>query len=269
MPGHRSVVLLVDDLRDPFWAGIAAGTEREAARQGCALVVASNGGSGEGERRALSLLRDGRVEGLLVPPSARIRAELTALRRACVPVVQIDRAAKGVGAPCVRTDHAQGSRLAVDYLVKRGHCRIVMLTGPDAEPPFRQRAQGFRAALDGHGIGSSRIIRVAHAGEYEGQSAVRALLAKPSKVTALYTANAALTVGALRALRDEGMEVPGDIDVVGFDDIAMGDLLRFAVTTVAQDVEAIGRIAFQTLMDVRAGLDVPAETLVAPGLIVR
>ncbi len=264
-----SVALIVEDLTNPFWTGIVTGAEREAEKRGYMLVVANTAGDLERERRALSLLRDGRVDGLLLPPFPRIGTDLQALRREKLPFVQIDRALPRVAAPCVRTDHEAGSRMAVDHLVKRGHRHIALLVGPNKIQPYALRTRGFVAALAQHGLGTPQIVSADTGGEQDGLIAARELLQKTPRATAIHAANVVLTVALLRAVRDAGLEVPRDIEIVGFDDIALGDLLRFAVTTVAQDVETIGREAFRALMEIRDGGEARRELLVPPSLVVR
>ena len=263
-----SVGLVVEDLTNPFWTGVAIGAERAAEAQGYTLVVSNTAGNLERERRALSLLHEGRVDGLLLPPFARIDADLHGLMRERLPFVQIDRALPRISAPCVRTDHEAGAEMAVDHLVRRGHRTIAALLGPDDVQPYRLRARGFRARAAYHGV-RSHIVRIASPTEGEAQTAARALLQDRGGVTALFCGNVWLTIGALRAAREQDLDVPRDLEIVGFDDIVLADLLRFPITTVAQDVETIGHTAFGMLMQIREGQAAPATSLVAPRLVVR
>jgi LacI family transcriptional regulator len=105
--------------------------------------------------------------------------------------------------------------------------------------------------------------------EEPAAAAVRELLASKSRPTALYAASIKLTIGALRALREAGIQVPSEIEIVGFDDIAMADLFSMPVSTVCQDVEAIGREAFRALLKVMNGQKVQREMLLPPRLKVR
>jgi DNA-binding LacI/PurR family transcriptional regulator len=88
-------------------------------------------------------------------------------------------------------------------------------------------------------------------------------------VTALFCGNVWLTIGALRAAGEQALDVPHDLEIVGFDDIVLADLLRFPITTVAQDVETIGHTAFGMPMQIREGQPAPATSLVPPRLVVR
>lgn len=265
-----SVGLVVEDLTNPFWTGIAVGAEREAEKHGYLLVVSNTAGSVERERQALSLLSDGRIDGLLVPPFARTESDLSALARQGLPFVQIDRALPRLKAPCVRTDHEAGSRMAVEHLVKRGHRRVALLTGPQDIQPFHLRTKGFQAAAKQHGLDQAKVITVTNAVEEQAQTAVAELIRKGLSVTALYTANVWLTFGALRAVRDAGLEIPRDLEIVGFDDVPHAGLLRHPVSTVVQDVEAIGQQAFALLMELREGGQKAArEVIIQPRMNAR
>jgi LacI family transcriptional regulator len=264
----RSVALAVEDLTNPFWTGLAVGAEHEADRLGYTLVVSNTGGSLQKEQQAARMLEEGRVDGLILAPIRQVDPYLSELYRAGRPIVQIDRPLRNLDVACVRTDHAAGSVLAVEHLAGRRHARIAYVGGPLRVPTYRQRREGFRRAMRRRGLKPAAEIAVDPTPE-AAHRAVSRLLSGSPRPSALYTANIWLTLGALRAIQESGLAVPAQIDVVGFDDIQMADLLRYPVTTIAQDVESIGREAFKVLMQVMKGRKVPREVLLPPALIVR
>jgi LacI family transcriptional regulator len=228
-------------------------------------VVSNTGGKAERELRSVQMLQERRVDGLIVTPVTLDDPALLALRREKLPLVQIDRSVKGADIPCVRTDHVAGSKLAVDHLVARGRRRIAFVTGPSEIQTFSLRLNGFLRALASHGL-KPQAVEVVRPEAAPAEEAVRRLLAGKTRPDAVYTANIWMTLGSLRAVRAAGV---ADVDLVGFDDISMADLFTRPVTTVAQDVEAIGRESFRALLGVMKGERVPRETLVAPRLVVR
>lgn len=263
-----SVGLVVEDLTNPFWTGIATGAEAEAEEHGYLLVVSNTSFDLERERRALGLLREGRVDGLLLPPFARSGRDMHELHEEGLPFVQIDRALAKLKVPCVRTDHAAGSHLAVEHLARRGHRAIAFVVGPLDIQPYHHRMAGFREAVAQHGI-EAVVLDVEDPQADAAQAAVAQYLRQGRRATALYVGSFWLAVGALRAVRQAGLEVPRDVDIVGFDDIALADLLRYPITTVVQDVHRIGREAFKALMALWAGEAVEPEVLIRPTLAVR
>ncbi|HZF00054.1 MAG TPA: LacI family DNA-binding transcriptional regulator [Planctomycetota bacterium] len=263
-----SVALAVEDLNNPFWTGVASGAEEEAEREGYVLVVSNTNGDSARERRTVQMLQERRVDGMIVSPVTVTDEVLTDLRKDGLPFVQIDRSIKGEDVPCVRTDHGAGSSLAVDHLVKKGHKEIAYVGGPLEVQTYELRLDGFRKALARHGL-KPAAMKLVKPDEDAGAFAARDLLASTPRPTAIYTANIKLTIGALRALRAAKANVPADIEIVGFDDIAMADLFSMPVTTVCQDVAAIGREAFRALLRVMSGQKVARELLIPPRLKVR
>lgn len=263
-----SVALAVEDLTNPFWTGIAIGAEKEAEREGYILVVTNTNGDSARERRTVQMLQERRVDGMIVSPVTVTDEVLTDLHRDGLPFVQIDRSIKGEDVPCVRTDHGAGSALAVDHLVRRGRTDIAYIGGPLSIQTFDLRLEGFKKAAARHGL-KPAAVKVVGNEEESGASAVRELLGSKSRPGGLYTASIKITIGALRALREAGVKVPSEIEIVGFDDIAMADLFSMPVTTVCQDVEEIGREAFRVLLRVMNGQKVQREMLIPPRLKVR
>jgi LacI family transcriptional regulator len=263
-----SVALAVEDLTNPFWTGVAIGAEKEAEAQGYVLVVSNTNGDSARERRTVQMLQERRVDGMIVSPLTVTDEVLTDLRKDGLPFVQIDRSIKGEDVPCVRTDHHAGSLLAVEHLVKRHRTEIAYIGGPLQIQTFELRLEGFKKALARHGLKPAAVKLVAPT-EEEGTAALREILAAKSRPNAVYTANIRLTIGALRAIQAAKLAVPGDLEIVGFDDIATADLFSIPVTTVCQDVEAIGREAFRALLKVMNGQKVQRELLIPPRLKVR
>lgn len=263
-----SVSLAVEDLTNPFWTGVAIGAEREAEAQGYVLVVSNTGGDAEREKRVVQMLQEHRFDGLIVSPVTVADKALVELQKEGRPFVQIDRSVRGADIPCVRTDHAAGSALAVEHLLRRGHERIAFIAGPLDVQTYQYRVDGFRRAAAKLGR-KATVTLLAHPTADDAQAAVRALLESPNRPSAIYTGNIFMTFGALRAIRDLNLAVPKDVELVGFDDIEQADLLSLPVSTVWQDVEAIGRESFRALLKVMTGEKAPRETLIPPKLKVR
>lgn len=239
---HRaySLCLAVGDLTNPFWAGLAMAAQKEAESQGYTLVVSSTGDTEEKERQLVDLLRDRRVDGLILSPAHHKPRNLAALKAERLPFVFVDRTIDGLDVPSVVTDSIQGLRLAVDHLVDRGHRRIAYLGGPNETSTLRDRLRGYRQALARHRLRPGPI-GLAHSDPEEAKVAAAKLFGERPSATAIIAADFWLTVGTLRA-------APEDVVVVGFDDLFLGDLLRRPVTTVVQPVEELGREAVRLLL---------------------
>src|SRR5713101_2416324 len=149
---HRaySLCLAVGDLTNPFWAGLAMGAQDEAERHGYTLVVSHTGETEEKELSVVEMLREQRVDGVILSPAYHKPRHLGALRAEGLPFVFVDRTIEGLDVPSVVTDSVAGMRLAVDHLVSRGHRRIAYIGGPTETSTFRDRLRGYRQAMAAH-----------------------------------------------------------------------------------------------------------------------
>jgi len=260
-----SVCLAVGDLGNPFWSGLALGAQEAAERRGYTLVVSHTGESADKERRVIEMLRDRRVDGLILSPVHATSRHLVALRREGLPFVLVDRTIDGLEVSSVVTDSVAGMGLAIDHLVSRGHRRIAYLGGPADVSTFRDRQRGYREAMARQGLEPGPEGRAISDPESARHAAER-LLRRSARATAVIGANLVLSVGLLRT-------APESVAVVGFDDLYLADLLRRPVTTVAQPVEELGRQAVELLLDeIEAAGDGPPRVqrvVLQPRLIVR
>lgn len=260
---HRaySLCLAVGDLTNPFWAGIAMGAQKEAETHGYTLVVSHTGDTEEKELVLVELLREGRVDGLILSPAHHSPRHLAALKQEQLPFVFVDRTIDGLNVPSVVTDSMLGLRLAVDHLVGRGHRRIAYLGGDVEKSTLRDRLRGYRQALARHRLRPGPT-GVAPSEPDAARAAAARLFADGQAATAIIAADFWLTVGTLRA-------APEDVVVVGFDDLFLTDLLRRPVTTVVQPVEDLGRHAVRLLLENIAHPGGTRQLVLPPRLVVR
>ena len=168
----------------------------------------------------------------------------------------------------VNSDDNAGAHLAVDHLVQRGHRDIVHIdggTGAGAAP----RRDGYLAAMHAHGLAQQAKVIAADFTERAGFTAVDRLLATDSLPTAFFTANDLLAVGALNRLEQQGLSVPGDVSIVGYDNTALAALHHIGLTTVDQPREEMGRMACNELLN---KITDPTQTIhhvMSPSLIER
>lgn len=256
-----TLALAVGDLANPFWAGLAVAAQQEAERHGYMLVVNHTGESLAKERQLLEMLRQKRVDGLILSAAHLKANDLTALRQEKRRLVLVDRTIDGLDLPSVVTDSIAGVRMAVDHLVRKGHRRIAYLGGPGFITTFRDRRRGYREAMVAHSLrpGPSAVSEVT---ADAAQIAAASLVRKSDPPTAIVAANVWLTIGALRGTAD-------DVEIVGFDDIYLADMLRRPVTTIAHPVEELGRQAVRLLLEEIAHPGRNHQVVLPPHLVVR
>jgi LacI family transcriptional regulator len=150
----------------------------------------------------------------------------------------------------VYVDDVSAARKAVTYLIQLGHTRIGILSGTDGTPPQRNRLKGYRQALADHGLIFDDIyVRNGDYTENGGYAEMQALLAVPVRPSAVFAANDLMAIGAMLAAQNDGLRVPEDIAVMGFDDIPAARLVHPTLTTIAQFQDKIGQRAAELLFD--------------------
>jgi LacI family transcriptional regulator len=269
-----SIGLLVPDIANPWFAALARGVEDVAAEAGTGVLLCNTDFSTGRELGYLETLRAGGADGVLYvagePPGPDL---LRALGRE-MPLVAVDEALPGSGAAEVVSDNRGGGRLAGDHLLALGHRRVLVVDGPRRLASAQERRRGLLEAFAGV---PEAVVRT-HPGDYlatGGETAVReALAASPGGrpwFTAIFAANDLMAIGAIAALRDHGLSVPGEVSVVGFDDSTLASLVSPALTTVRQDARRLGALAAERLLAAIADPEAPAapRTTLPTGLVVR
>ncbi|WP_432156576.1 LacI family DNA-binding transcriptional regulator [Streptomyces sp. bgisy153] len=263
----RSIGLAVSAISNPYFTEILQGVEASALEHGYSLLIADPHDDPEHERKAVQLLHERRVDGLVVAPSADSDGLLAYLGRHAVPTVLLDRTVDAVADGMPRFDqvcaeNAEPMAELVGHLTGLGHRRIGLVAGLPGLSTTEERVSGYRHGLAGAGLPyDERLLVHGDSATAGGERATATLLSLATPPTALVTANNAMTIGALRALREQGLSVPDDIALCSFDDFAWADLFSPRLTAIAQPSREMGARAVQVLLDRLADPDRPARTV--------
>lgn len=240
-PGRSSqlIGLIISDLANPYYSVLAAGIEREAAREGYWLTIASSGEDGATHDRIVDRLMEFRADALIVVPPRNPARSWTQVVPPVPPVVFVDRPGDLPGAHAVLADNAGGARQAVDALLAAGARRIGFAGDAIEIFTMRERLRGYREALDAAGMTPDErwISTRVHTSD-DARREVRRLI-EDVGVDALFAANNRASIGALLAFDDLGRRVP----LIGFDDIETAALARPPLSVVSHDVDAMGELA--------------------------
>jgi LacI family transcriptional regulator len=266
----RSIGLAVSAISNPYFTEILQGVEAGALEHGYSLLIADPHDDPEHERKVVQLLHERRVDGMIVAPSADPDALVAYLGRHSVPTVFLDRVVEtppGDPSPFdqVCAENVEPTTRLVTHLAGLGHRRIGLVAGLPGLSTTRERITGYRYGLAAAGLPYDE--RLLMHGDSESDAAGRAtatLLSLAAPPTALVTANNAMTIGALRALRERGLSVPGDLALCCFDDFAWADLFEPRLTAIAQPSRDIGAHAVRLLLDRLAAPERPAQILRLP-----
>jgi LacI family transcriptional regulator len=259
-----TVAIVVADITNPFYPELVEALHDELGRAGYRTVLLNERTDARGVD---VLMRAGVVDGAIVATATlddRTRALLAGER---APIVQLVREVEGVERDAVVSDNAGGAALAAEHLLRLRHPRIAQISGPADTSTARDRDQGFRAAL-----GRAFDPALTRAGEYAyrtGYQGCLELLDLPEPPTAIFAGNDVIALGALDAARRRGVDVPGALSIVGFDDISLAGWESFRLTTVRQPLVDMAREAVRLLLKRVEGDDHEPHRAVFPTELIQ
>jgi LacI family transcriptional regulator len=247
----RLVGVVVPDITNVFFASLVHGVEALAERDGYDVLIVSTSEDAAKERRRVDALVARRIDGLIVVPvrdDSMSAANSGADGSRLPPTVLIDRGAQSPGFDTVRADGFAGGYAAARCLIDLGHRDIVVLTHSKGLDNIEQRIAGCRRALGEAGL--SDLDRVICGGQdLEGlRRAIEREFARADRPTAIFALTNVCALASIKAARGLGLEIPGDVSIVGFDDFDWMSALRPYLTTVAQPVDDFASTAWRLLM---------------------
>jgi LacI family transcriptional regulator len=270
----RTIGLVVLDVGNPFFTDLAAGVETTAAKAGLSVLLCNSADDVTREAHYLSLLQEQRTYGVLITPVGSKTPAIDQLRRRGTAVVLVDRGS-GRGQCSVSVDDRVGGELAVNHLLAQGHRRIAFVGGPLSINQVADRLAGSRSALHAAGLSDSAMtvietpgLNVA-AGRQTGEQI--AAMAARKRPTAVFCANDLLALGVLQEMTRRRLDVPGDLAIVGYDDIDFAAAAAVPLTSIRQPRSQLGQAAMDLLVDEVAEPDTHQHRQVVfePELVVR
>jgi LacI family transcriptional regulator len=264
-----TVGMVVPNLAYPVNAEIIRGAERRAAAAGYVVLLADSEEflkAGEAFER---LLRERRVDGLLIASASTSEGALAELAREGLPFVLVNRRVPHVG-PSVTVDDARGMELGTRHLVDLGHRRIAHIAGPSDADTARRRLDGFRAAMHGAKlrVPSSHVCEASF-DEESGYAAMECLLAQEPRPTAVSIWSLAAAIGALAAAKRCGFAVPRELSVVGFHDAPIAAYLDPPLTTVRMPLREMAERSVDSLLSLVAGQPAASIVVHSPPVLVE
>jgi len=262
----ETVGVLLNDLHNPFFAEIANGIEDLASDVGYRLLIITGGRREQRERAMLEALLEYRTDGLILV-SPRMTGTQISAAVGGLPCVVIGRRLRG-GADWVMSDEAIGSHLAVEHLVGLGHERIVHIDGGHGAGAAPRRA-GYLRAMSDAGLKRQARVLPGDFTEDAGVAAAERLLAGGALPTAVFAANDLVAVGLVDRLERDGLRIPQDVSVVGYDNTFVAALNHIKLTTINQPRHEMGREALQMVLERSQGRTRRATRLHVPTLVQR
>ena len=264
-----TIGVAISALSNHYFSETVHAIETECAKHGYMMLFVDTHDDPEQELRVVTALHHRRVDGVLLAPSPGSRA-LAYLQANEVPTVLVDRM-MSAQFDQVGVENTASTQALVTHLIEHGHRRIGFIAGRAGLGTTDERVAGYRAALQAAGLAFEPQLLVNGGSDSEpARQATAQLLALPVPPTAIMAGNNLMTLGAMHALRDAQMEVPGQMALVGFDDFDWADFFVPRLTLIAQPIKALGARAVHRLLQRMAAPEAPTESVrLAPTLQVR
>ncbi len=249
-PTAELIDLVFNELESPWAIEIIRGVERVARQQGLSVVVSAQRGPGALGRSWIDVVASRRGAGVILVVSELSREQIGTLRARSIPFVVLDPAGEpAADVPSVGATNWNGGLVATRYLLELGHRRVGMIGGPATILCSRARVDGYRAALEtaGHAV-DPELIRWGDFHVESGYEQGRSLLTLPDRPTAIFAGSDLQAFGVYEAARVLGLGVPGELSVVGFDDLPMARWAWPPLTTVRQPLSEMGATAARLVL---------------------
>ncbi len=266
----NTVGVLVADVSDPFFGSMVKAIDHVAREQGKQILIGNGYHDAEDERNALELLINSRCEAIIVHAKGLSDEELTAYVKEVPGLVVINRHIPQIATRCIALDNFKGAYLATDYLIRQGHKKIACIASSRDIEDTQARIEGYLAALKDNGIALSKsYIEYGEPNSDGGESAMTNLLSKSLDMSAVFAYNDNMAAGAMMVLEQNGIAVPKQMSVVGFDDGILARFLNPGLTTVRYPIEMMAERAARQALSLSRGDVIDEETAVFSPTLVR
>jgi LacI family transcriptional regulator len=249
-----TIGMMLPDIRNPFFPEIIDGFADALERTDYQVLLGTSFCGHEAEGRVVEALVDRGMDGIVLVAPTATQAQLDR-NAAEIPLVVIGRHARSAGHDTVVDDDAAGAALVVDHLARLGHRRIAHIEHREndatlaVEMPNAVRAEGYRRAMQAHGLGGEIDIVSTSYTEEGGYVGARQLLSRPDRPTAIFAGADIAAMGVLTAIAEAGLSVPGDISVAGYDNTTFSAIGPVGLTSVDQAGRQIGGDAARLLLE--------------------
>jgi LacI family repressor for deo operon, udp, cdd, tsx, nupC, and nupG len=262
-----SLGVVVRDIVDPFLAELVRLIDMHALELGYSLILSHSGDAEQRERAAINILRQQRVDAIIMPDSSVSDSFLSQVTNDGIPVVLLNRMSYPYS---IEIDNVGAGEMAANHLLDLGHRRIAYIGGTRTQAESDDRQSGYARALEkrGHSVDPS-LITLGNGWSDGGRDCMRQFLKLAHPPTAVFCYNDLTAFGAIGAIQSAGLRVPQDISVVGFDDITLAAILHPPLTSIAQAKEQMAKLAVEMANALATGKPAAQRTILPGRLVVR
>lgn len=262
--------LLIPDSANPFFAEVLRGIEDACFKAGYSVFLCNSDDDPKKEQNYIEVLLGKQIDGIILVSAGAHEDSLILLENNRVPFVLVDREVSGAIIDSVLVDNKTGGYQATNYLIELGHKRIGCIAGPSLLNPSAARVEGYQKALSKKNLFHDDLIFMGDFRAQSGSDAAKQMLDLDNPPTAIFACNDMMAVGALHATDEAGLNVPGDISIVGFDDIPLASFTKPPLTTVAQPGQDMGLQAAEMVISRIEDQYLPARNeILSTSLVIR
>jgi LacI family transcriptional regulator len=269
----KTIGMIVPDASNLYFAEIARAIEDVGYENGYSVILCNSDNNPEKQHSYNKTLIEKQIDGLIFISVGAYEEDLALIKDANIPIVVFDRFVPPDTADVVLVDNRMGGRLAASHLIELGHHEVGCITGPEELPSSSDRVEGFLQLLRREN--SEPPPEWLQSGDFQiqsGDSCMTRILDQPERPSAVFVCNDMMAIGAMNAIHRRGLRIPGDISIVGFDDIALSAAVHPPLTTVAQPITDLAATTCELLFNRMLNTDERGPTrsvILHPQLVIR
>ncbi|SEN46929.1 LacI family DNA-binding transcriptional regulator [Lihuaxuella thermophila] len=246
----QTIGVLFPSVSSMFSSGVLHGIEHTAHERDHSVIVCNTDEDGKRTMKYLQVLREKQVDGIIFTSEVMKEEYYNALTMMNIPVVLLATSSVRYPFPFVKVDDKQAAYSATEYLIKKGHRKIAMISGTEEDPiAGTPRIEGYREALGDYGIPFQKNLLVfGDFGYRSGRIAMEKLLQTKAEFSAVFAASDEMAAGAINVAYQHGIKVPDHLSVIGYDNLQIAEMSVPPLTTVAQPLFEMGKLAAEMLL---------------------
>ena len=245
----NSIGIIVGNVLSQFYSVIAKSVEDTANKFNYNTILCNGDENPEKELNYLKVLMSNRVDGIILTPTGKNSKYVQHLINSRTKVVLLDRLIEGVDCDAVLVDNANGAYQAVKHLIDQGYKKIGIVNGYLDRTTGAERLKGYLQAIEEAGIAKDdNLIKIGNFKKESGWKLTKELLEQSNKPDAIFTTNIDMSMGALIAIKEMGLNIPNDIGIICFDDSDWALILEPPITVIRQPVYQLGSTAAELLI---------------------
>lgn len=266
----RTIGLMVEKISDPFFAQIAYHIEELADKKGYKIIYCSTENSTKKTKELIKLFTERQVDGFIITPPVGIEQEIQSILQDNIPIVLFDRYYETIETSYVTTSNYSSTYESIKYLISKNYKNIAFVELDSEQSQMRDRRNGYSTAIEEHLL-FPNITRIPFSSDKQQiTSKIITLLTDNKQIDAIFFATNYLAMAGIKAIQDMGLNIPGDIAIISFDDHDVFDIYNPPITAVAQPIKEMANQLINVLLaDMEVEKKIARKIVVPANLIIR